>query len=56
MRSRAGRAVCIVAVTGWDQFRDQSDPPLFDLVLVKPVDPAELQRRLDTLIAKPVIA
>jgi two-component system CheB/CheR fusion protein len=56
MRSRAGRATCIVAVTGWAQFRDPGDPPLFDLVLVKPVDPAELQGRLDSLIAKPVAA
>jgi CheY-like chemotaxis protein len=48
LRSRSGRGLRIIAVTGWGQAEDrkQSADAGFDLHLVKPVDEAQLLRIL----------
>ncbi|WP_061502735.1 ATP-binding protein [Ramlibacter tataouinensis] len=55
MRRRDGFVSALVAITGWGQEKDRSESAAagFDLHLVKPVDPYELQARVTELMDKP---
>jgi DNA-binding response OmpR family regulator len=52
LRKRSGFSNCLVAITGWGQERDRRESAAagFDLHLVKPVDPYELQAKITALM------